>query len=105
MNWGSTTQAQTYNNALMSVQQLSNVEDHVKNYRPQILVLSGMPNSRPPLVDFAWLISKNLSLMICGHILQVPPSSLLKLKLQILSPIILADFFMLILVHFLNEIL
>ncbi|XP_059486836.1 solute carrier family 12 member 1 [Neocloeon triangulifer] len=70
VNWGSTTQAQTYNNALMSVQQLSNVEDHVKNYRPQILVLSGMPSSRPPLVDFAWLISKNLSLMICGHILQ-----------------------------------
>ncbi|XP_065334078.1 bumetanide-sensitive sodium-(potassium)-chloride cotransporter isoform X1 [Cloeon dipterum] len=72
VNWGSTTQAQTYNNALMSVQQLSNVEDHVKNYRPQILVLSGMPSSRPPLVDFAWLISKNLSLMICGHILKGP---------------------------------
>lgn len=55
----------------MSVQQLSNVEDHVKNYRPQILVLTGNPGDRPPLIDFAWLISKNLSLMICGHILQV----------------------------------
>lgn len=71
VNWGSTTQAQTYKNALVSVQQLSNVEDHVKNYRPQILVLTGNPGDRPPLIDFAWLISKNLSLMICGHILQV----------------------------------
>ncbi|XP_071450264.1 bumetanide-sensitive sodium-(potassium)-chloride cotransporter-like isoform X1 [Hetaerina americana] len=72
VNWGSTTQAQTYKNALVSVQQLNNVEDHVKNYRPQILVLSGMPNFRPPLIDFAYLITKNLSLMICGHILKGP---------------------------------
>lgn len=39
VNWGSTTQAQTYKNALMSVQQLNNVEEHVKNYRPQVHVL------------------------------------------------------------------
>lgn len=36
VNWGSTTQAQTYKNALLSVQQLNNVEEHVKNYRPQV---------------------------------------------------------------------
>jgi hypothetical protein len=71
VNWGSSTQAQTYTNALLAVQQLNNVEDHVKNYRPQILVLSGMPGFRPPLIDFAYLITKNLSLMICGHILKV----------------------------------
>lgn len=71
VNWGSTTQAQTYKNALLSVQQLNNVEDHVKNYRPQILVLSGMPSFRPPLIDFAYLLTKNLSLLICGHILKV----------------------------------
>lgn len=71
MNWGSTTQAQTYKNALNSVQQLNYVEDHVKNYRPQILVLSGMPGYRPPLIDFAFLITKNLSLLVCGHILKV----------------------------------
>lgn len=74
VNWGSTTQAQTYKNALISVQQLSNVEDHVKNYRPQILVLSGMPGYRPPLIDVAYLITKNLSLLICGHILKDPLS-------------------------------
>jgi hypothetical protein len=71
VNWGSTTQAQTYKNALLSVQQLNNVEDHVKNYRPQILVLSGVPSFRPPLIDFAYLLTKNLSLLICGHILKV----------------------------------
>lgn len=70
VNWGSTTQAQTYKNALNSVQQLNFVEDHVKNYRPQILILSGMPNYRPPLIDFAFLMTKNLSLLICGHIVK-----------------------------------
>ncbi|KAK7794045.1 hypothetical protein R5R35_012989 [Gryllus longicercus] len=74
VNWGSSTQAQTYKNALISVQQLNNVEDHVKNYRPQILVLSGMPGYRPPLIDIAYLMTKNLSLMICGHIVKDPLS-------------------------------
>ncbi|XP_067646757.1 bumetanide-sensitive sodium-(potassium)-chloride cotransporter isoform X2 [Eurosta solidaginis] len=70
VNWGSTTQAQTYKNALISVQQLNNVEEHVKNYRPQILVLSGLPNTRPVLVDFAYMLTKNLSLMVCGHLIR-----------------------------------
>lgn len=71
VNWGSTTQAQTYKHALTSVQQLSRVEDHVKNYRPQILVLTGIPHTRPPLIDFAYLITKNVSLLICANINQV----------------------------------
>lgn len=70
VNWGSTTQAQTYKNALLSVQQLDNVDEHVKNFRPQILVFSGMPSTRPILIDFANLLTKNLSLMICGHIVR-----------------------------------
>ena len=71
VNWGSTTQAQTYKNALTSIIQLNNVEDHVKNYRPQILVLSALPNNRPQLIDFAYLLTKNLSLLICGHVIKV----------------------------------
>lgn len=71
VNWGSTTQAQRYTNALTAVQQLNNIDDHVKNYRPQILVLSGIPSARPPLVDFAHLITKSLSLLVCGHISKV----------------------------------
>uniref|UniRef100_A0A1B6I7U9 SLC12A transporter C-terminal domain-containing protein n=2 Tax=Homalodisca liturata TaxID=320908 RepID=A0A1B6I7U9_9HEMI len=72
VNWGSSTQAQIYNNALASVHQLSRVEDHVKNYRPQILVFSGLPSTRPPLIDFAQLITKNTSLLTCGNIIKVP---------------------------------
>ncbi|KAF2897247.1 hypothetical protein ILUMI_08928, partial [Ignelater luminosus] len=68
VNWGSTTQAQTYKSALQAVHQLNTVEEHVKNYRPQILVLSGMPSARPSLVDFANLLTKNLSMLVCGHI-------------------------------------
>ncbi|KAG8318058.1 Solute carrier 12 [Homalodisca vitripennis] len=72
VNWGSSTQAQIYNNALASVHQLNRVEDHVKNYRPQILVFSGLPSTRPPLIDFAQLITKNTSLLTCGNIIKVP---------------------------------
>nr|XP_023024040.1 bumetanide-sensitive sodium-(potassium)-chloride cotransporter [Leptinotarsa decemlineata] len=68
VNWGSTTQAQIYKNALQAAHQLNAIEEHVKNYRPQILVLSGMPSARPALVDFAHLLTKNLSMLVCGHI-------------------------------------
>uniref|UniRef100_A0A1B6CXS0 SLC12A transporter C-terminal domain-containing protein n=1 Tax=Clastoptera arizonana TaxID=38151 RepID=A0A1B6CXS0_9HEMI len=71
VNWGSSTQAQMYRSALQSVQQLSKVEEHVKNYSPQILVLSALPSCRPPLVDFAALMTKH-SLLLCGHILNAP---------------------------------
>ncbi|XP_024870405.1 bumetanide-sensitive sodium-(potassium)-chloride cotransporter [Temnothorax curvispinosus] len=74
VNWGSTTQAQTYNNALTAVQQLDRVEEHVKNYRPQLLVLTGAPNVRSSLVDFAHHITKHQSLFICGHIIETPIS-------------------------------
>ncbi|XP_045538736.1 bumetanide-sensitive sodium-(potassium)-chloride cotransporter [Papilio machaon] len=70
VNWGSTTQAQTYKTALSGVQQLNRVTEHVKNYRPQILVLTGFPGERPVLCDFAYLLTKGLSLMLCGHISQ-----------------------------------
>ncbi|KAL7302113.1 hypothetical protein TKK_0005340 [Trichogramma kaykai] len=70
VNWGSTTQAQTYNNALTSVQHLDRVEEHVKNYRPQILVLTGKPSSRSSLLDFAHHITKNQSLLVAGHVIE-----------------------------------
>ncbi|KOC64235.1 Bumetanide-sensitive sodium-(potassium)-chloride cotransporter [Habropoda laboriosa] len=74
VNWGSTTQAQTYNSALNAVQQLDRVEEHVKNYRPQLLVLTGTPSARLALVDFAHHITKNNSLFICGHVIEAPVS-------------------------------
>lgn len=69
VNWGSSTQAQTYSLALNSVTALSNVEEHIKTYRPQVLVLTGAPSSRPPLIHFANAITKNMSLLIAGQCL------------------------------------
>ncbi|XP_026679742.1 bumetanide-sensitive sodium-(potassium)-chloride cotransporter-like [Diaphorina citri] len=81
VNWGSTTQAQTYRSALEAVQSLNHVEEHVKNYQPQILVLCGLPSARPALVDFANLISKNISLLVCGHITKVKVPEVLRKSL------------------------
>ena len=67
-NWGSSTQAQQFVLALKNVQSLNDVPDHVKNYRPKLLVFTGLPIHRQPLVDFGYLITKKLSLMICSHI-------------------------------------
>ncbi|XP_074649682.1 solute carrier family 12 member 2-like [Tubulanus polymorphus] len=69
VNWGSSTQAHMYRNALQTSLKLMSVLDHVKNFRPQILVLSGYPGSRPALVDFANNITKNLSLLVVGDII------------------------------------
>merc|ERR1719273_326573 len=67
-NWGSSTQAQQYVMALKTVQTLNDMPEHVKNYRPKILVMSGIPAHRQPLVDFANLLTKKLSLLICAHV-------------------------------------
>ncbi|XP_066989480.1 bumetanide-sensitive sodium-(potassium)-chloride cotransporter-like isoform X3 [Macrobrachium rosenbergii] len=72
VNWGSSTQAQTYVTALKATLDLVSVEEHVKNYRPQLLVLSGTAGSRPPLIDFAHSITKNISLLSLGHVIQGP---------------------------------
>ncbi|XP_063215626.1 bumetanide-sensitive sodium-(potassium)-chloride cotransporter-like isoform X2 [Bacillus rossius redtenbacheri] len=70
VNWGSSTQAHSYNSALKSLLELNRVELHVKNYRPQLLVLTGMPGTRPPLVDFANMVTKGLSLLLCANIIE-----------------------------------
>ncbi|TRY66619.1 hypothetical protein DNTS_034056 [Danionella cerebrum] len=49
VNWGSSMQASSYNLALSQCVGLNQVEDHIKNYRPQCLVLSGPPSMRPSL--------------------------------------------------------
>lgn len=71
VNWGSTTQAQTYKSALTSTYRLQQIDEHVKNYRPQVLVLAGTLQYRPPLVDLANQITKHNSLMIVGDVVTV----------------------------------
>ncbi|XP_072374520.1 solute carrier family 12 member 3 isoform X2 [Scyliorhinus torazame] len=68
-NWGSSIQAGSYNMALSYCVGLNEVDDHIKNYRPQCLVLTGPPNFRPALVDFVGTVTKNHSLMVCGNVI------------------------------------
>uniref|UniRef100_A0AC34FZQ6 Solute carrier family 12 member 2 n=1 Tax=Panagrolaimus sp. ES5 TaxID=591445 RepID=A0AC34FZQ6_9BILA len=70
VNWGTSKQAHAYRNAFQYIQKLEKINEHVKNYRPQILVLSGNPASRPSLIDFGHAITKGHSLLICGHVIQ-----------------------------------
>jgi len=56
------------------MKRLNEIPDHVKNFRPQILLLIGRPSERPSLLDFANCISKKVSLLLCGHITTQPLS-------------------------------
>ncbi|CAD5113608.1 DgyrCDS2766 [Dimorphilus gyrociliatus] len=69
INWGSSTQAHVYKNALNSTLKLVSVSEHIKNYRPQVIVLAGHPLCRPDLVKFAATITKDISLFICADII------------------------------------
>lgn len=71
VNWGSSGQAHVYKNALHSMLALVYSQDHVKNYRPSIMLLSGNPVIRPCLVNFVANITKDTSLFICGDVLLV----------------------------------
>uniref|UniRef100_A0AAR2JDY9 Solute carrier family 12 member 3 n=1 Tax=Pygocentrus nattereri TaxID=42514 RepID=A0AAR2JDY9_PYGNA len=75
VNWGSSVQAGSYNMALSYCMGLNHVEDHIKNYRPQCLVLTGPPSLRPALVDFVGTFTKNQSLMMCGNAVDAANSS------------------------------
>ncbi|KAI1714628.1 solute carrier family 12 domain-containing protein [Ditylenchus destructor] len=75
VNWGSSAQAHSYRNALQYVTKLERTDEHVKNYRPQVLVMSGNPAARAGLVDFAYSITKGNSLMMCGYVVPYEASS------------------------------
>ena len=47
---------------------LASMDDHVKNYRPQILCLCGKPNARPALVRLASQMTHNVSLCLYGDV-------------------------------------
>ncbi|TTF71930.1 Solute carrier family 12 member 2 [Bagarius yarrelli] len=68
VNWGSSTQALTYHQALTHSLQLCGVTDHVKTFRPQCLVMTGAPNSRPALLHLVHAFTKNVGLLVCGHV-------------------------------------
>lgn len=44
------------------------------HFRPQCLVLTGAPSSRPALVDLVACFTKHLSLMMCANVVIVRPT-------------------------------
>ncbi|NXF85700.1 S12A1 protein, partial [Eubucco bourcierii] len=72
VNWGSSTQALYYVNALDSALALTTVEDHVKNFRPQCIALTGAPMIRPALLDITHAFTKNNGLCICCEVYMGP---------------------------------
>uniref|UniRef100_A0A3P9P1S3 Solute carrier family 12 member 1 n=1 Tax=Poecilia reticulata TaxID=8081 RepID=A0A3P9P1S3_POERE len=77
VNWGSSTQAVTFVSAVSNALSLSGVEDHVKNFRPQILVLTGSVRARPALLDLAHSFSKNYGLCLSCEVLVGPRSEIM----------------------------
>ncbi|XP_012941934.1 solute carrier family 12 member 3 [Aplysia californica] len=69
VNWGSSTQAHVYRSVLIQTLKLVRIGEHIKNFRPQVLVLSGEPDTRPALVDFCTHITKKMGLMMCGNVI------------------------------------
>ena len=67
-NWGGSAQANNYRSALQSLFKLQHTEEHVKNYRPQLLVLTGNPSHRTTLLDFAAQITKRTALLMAAHV-------------------------------------
>ncbi|CAG5858880.1 unnamed protein product [Menidia menidia] len=78
VNWGSSTQAVTFVSAVSNALSLSGVEDHVKNFRPQILALTGSPRRRPALLDVAHSLSKNYGLCLTCEVFVGPRSEVLQ---------------------------
>ncbi|XP_040913487.1 solute carrier family 12 member 1 [Toxotes jaculatrix] len=74
VNWGSSTQAVTFVSAVSNALSLSAVDDHVKNFRPQILALTGSVRTRPALLDLAHSLSKNFGLCLTCEVLVGPRS-------------------------------
>ncbi|UJR08646.1 hypothetical protein I4U23_012905 [Adineta vaga] len=74
INWGSSVQAHTYRRALDATHKLDTIKEHVKNFRPQMLVFTGNPINRPILVDLCSLVTYGRSLMICGNVIIDDPT-------------------------------
>ena len=70
--------AHTYLQALRLMRRLEAIEEHVKNYRVQVLCLSGQPSSRPNLVRFVSQLTNRFGLLVCGEVTKALPSALTK---------------------------
>uniref|UniRef100_A0A674NZL0 Solute carrier family 12 member 1 n=1 Tax=Takifugu rubripes TaxID=31033 RepID=A0A674NZL0_TAKRU len=64
VNWGSSKQAVSFVSAVSNALDLMGIEDHVKNFRPQILAMTGSVRDRPALLDLANSLTKNYGLCL-----------------------------------------
>ncbi|XP_069622125.1 solute carrier family 12 member 1 isoform X2 [Ranitomeya imitator] len=78
VNWGSSTQALQYTKALNTALDLNIIDEHVKNFRPQCLVLTGAPMARPALMDITHSFTKNIGLCICCELFAGPRKQAVK---------------------------
>ena len=76
-NWGSSADSYTFKSAVSSARDVTNSPDHIKTYRPKLMVLSGDPRTRTQLVDFARIVTSDISLLIFGDVIvdDGPPNS------------------------------
>ncbi|XP_060115837.1 solute carrier family 12 member 1 [Heteronotia binoei] len=72
VNWGSSAQALYYVTAIDRALELTTVDDHVKNFRPQCIVLTGGPMIRPALLDITHSFTKDNGLCICCEVYTGP---------------------------------
>ncbi|KAK7912580.1 hypothetical protein WMY93_012791 [Mugilogobius chulae] len=78
VNWGSSTQAVTFVSAVSNALSLSGVDDHVKNFRPQILALTASVRTRPALLDLAHSFTKTFGLCVTCEVFVGPRSEALE---------------------------
>lgn len=78
VNWGSSTQAVTFVSAVSNALSLAGVDDHVKNFRPQILALTASVRTRPALLDLAHSFSKTFGLCLTCEVFVGPRSEALE---------------------------
>ncbi|KAL7670608.1 hypothetical protein ACOME3_005544 [Neoechinorhynchus agilis] len=71
VDWGSSTHARLYTKALVNLQRHVNLDPHVKNFRPQCLVLSGFPSDRRHVLYFIRQVMKSHCLVIAGNVVMV----------------------------------
>ncbi|TWW67808.1 Solute carrier family 12 member 1 [Takifugu flavidus] len=78
VNWGSSKQAVSFVSAVSNALDLMGIEDHVKNFRPQILAMTGSVRDRPALLDLANSLTKNYGLCLSCEVFVGPRSEALE---------------------------
>ena len=82
---------------------LFRVSEHVKNYRPKLLLFSGPPSSRPSLVHFANLITKRISLLSTTHIVKVMMVMVVMMTMMMVMVVMILSMMLLSTTHILKE--